>query len=181
MTDKSIKRQRQVNQTIDWFVESLVQLLERKQYQQITIKGLAERAGLSTRTFYRHFTSIDDVLKIQLDHYNLGLLKTLRDDRPVSFPEMVTIFFEYSEQHKQFLLALYRNQLTYLLLANLRSHMGESLLSQFNLKQRKYVYSFSIGGIGNLLLDWLQNDAKQSPNEMRSIAQAIGQHLIDVM
>nr|MCH9869423.1 TetR/AcrR family transcriptional regulator [Serratia marcescens] len=60
MTEKTIKRTEQVNQTMAMLTEALTKLMVKKPLDQITIAELTEEAGLARRTFYRHVKTIDD-------------------------------------------------------------------------------------------------------------------------
>ena len=68
MTDKPTVRVQQVDQSLEWFQQALAQLLQQLPYAQITVSALATRAGLSRRTFYRHYESIDQVLNQLITH-----------------------------------------------------------------------------------------------------------------
>ena len=42
--------------------EALLLLLEKKEYDFITVKEICEKAGVNRSTFYFHYVSIDDLL-----------------------------------------------------------------------------------------------------------------------
>ena len=42
--------------------EALLLLLEKKEYEFITIKEICEKAGVNRSTFYLHYETIDDLL-----------------------------------------------------------------------------------------------------------------------
>jgi AcrR family transcriptional regulator len=44
-----------------WIMESLIELMNKKTFQEITISELTAHADLGRRTFYRNFTSKEDV------------------------------------------------------------------------------------------------------------------------
>jgi AcrR family transcriptional regulator len=44
------------------FKEALIELIQLKGYQHITVKDIAEQAGLNRTTFYLHFENKDDLL-----------------------------------------------------------------------------------------------------------------------
>ena len=51
------------NRTKLWIINSLLDLLKRKEYASITINMIADNAQLGRRTFYRHFDTKDDAMK----------------------------------------------------------------------------------------------------------------------
>ena len=44
-------------------INSLLELLERKEYHDITIHMIVDHAGLGRRTFYRYFKTKDDAME----------------------------------------------------------------------------------------------------------------------
>lgn len=73
----------------------MAQLLQQVPYQQITVSALATRAGLSRRTFYRHYASIDQLLDELIDVEVTQLFRTIQDAQPQHFQEVVYAYFDY--------------------------------------------------------------------------------------
>lgn len=57
--------------------DALVTLMDEKEYSKIKINELCERAKLGRVTFYRHYDTIDDVLRKKLDDHLLDFKKIL--------------------------------------------------------------------------------------------------------
>lgn len=57
--------------------DALVTLMNEKEYSKIKINELCERAKLGRVTFYRHYDTIDDVLRKKLDDHLLDFKKIL--------------------------------------------------------------------------------------------------------
>lgn len=55
--------------------DALVTLMNEKEYSKIKINELCERAKLGRVTFYRHYDTIDDVLRKKLDDHLLDFKK----------------------------------------------------------------------------------------------------------
>lgn len=51
------------NQTRKRIIESLFELLAKKEYHDITISRIVDKAGLGRRTFYRYFKTKDEVIE----------------------------------------------------------------------------------------------------------------------
>ncbi|HFI0633279.1 TPA: TetR/AcrR family transcriptional regulator [Streptococcus suis] len=51
----------------DYIQEALLQLIQQKEYEKITITDIAKRAGVTRISFYRNFESKDDILKQALE------------------------------------------------------------------------------------------------------------------
>lgn len=55
------KKDRRIEKTQKSIKDALITLLEKKEASQITIKELAEYANINRKTFYMHYSSIDDI------------------------------------------------------------------------------------------------------------------------
>lgn len=64
MSDEKIDRR--VRRTRELLKNALMQLIEEKGYDVVTIQDVADRANVGRTTFYSHYQSKDDLL---LDHY----------------------------------------------------------------------------------------------------------------
>lgn len=61
MEKKSGTKDRRIGKTQKSIRDALVNLLAEKDVSEITIKELAERANINRKTFYMHYTNIDDI------------------------------------------------------------------------------------------------------------------------
>lgn len=52
------------------FNQALIELLNKKDYQFITIKEICKKAGVNRSTFYLHYDNIDDLLYETIDNLN---------------------------------------------------------------------------------------------------------------
>lgn len=175
-----IRRVAQVEQTLDWFSQALIQLMEKYPYQEITISQLSDKAGLSRRTFYRHFNNIDDVFQrlVQLKVDELFLF--MKEHEPKTFDDVVFSYFKYWSLHKNFLTLLKKHQLMHWLLYDLAKNMDKSFLDNYFINNHDYIYSFASGGIWNLLVLWVEKGAIESPMEMKNVAKNISKHMKDI-
>jgi AcrR family transcriptional regulator len=181
VTDKPIVRVQQVDQTHEWFQEALAQLLQQMPYQQITVSALANRAGLSRRTFYRHYVSIDQLLEELLGAEVAQLFKAIQKAHPKHFQEVVYAYFAYWQARLSFLQSLAVNHLLPRLLTVLTQATNDSLLALMFPQTEPYIYAFAAGGIWNLMVAWLQAGAVDAPAVMAQKARLVAKHLVAIM
>lgn len=181
MTDKQTVRVQQVEQTRIWFQDALDQLLQQMPYSQITVTALATRAGLSRRTFYRHYQTVDQVLSQLITFKVVQLFAAISDAQPRHFLELVYAYFEYWQRHVNFLRSLDDNQLFPQLLGALTAATPDSLLARMFPQSEPYIYAFAAGGIWNMLVSWLQAGAHDAPSEMAAKAHLVTKHLVAIM
>lgn len=166
-------------QSKEWFAEALLTLMQEKPFHSITVTEIAEQAQLARRTFYRHFhlpTDILDYLVQKLCEQYIGALLTASD---LSFAKIALIFFKFCETNKDFFLIMHKNNLLLYLLQQFNQYLPEiqtRVRGSNSLLADGYSIYFSAGGFWNLLIKWLEDGAKESPEEMAKIACHIIRH-----
>ena len=181
-------------------MEALLQLMKKKNYTEISVGEIAARAGVHRATFYRHFTSKDDVLRCCLSR----MLKEAKGNRELlrtdfaAFIRPVRCFLSFRKQN-----AFYENKTQMLLLnqAGLSGQLLDVLNDYFRFDAipdivtdgpeeetgtesgagearastniEKYRMAYRIGGIYSCLLLWFSHDMRETPEEMTRIAASI--------
>lgn len=159
--------------------EVLLRLMAQYPYAEITVKHILLEAGISRKTFYRNFSSKDDVLDAYIEAILQSYVETLAENENYSFINMLDTIFDLCEEYKEFLLILREHGLLYLLLVKLnaiiltehykiaqchladqRNHLVDQLLSE-------YIVSFNIGGVWNIIVRWLENGMKDSVDDIK--------------
>lgn len=162
----------------EWLVHSLFSLLKRKKYADITISEIALHADLDRRTFYRHFKSKEDVISYFIEitgrEYETALCKNAAYDNKA----IAEAFFTVCYSQKESLLILNKQNLLYLLLAELNRIFPEyqrkyAMGEELNHPHRDYLLAYHIGGFWNLLLKWLKNGCKETPLDMAEIVNQL--------
>lgn len=178
MTDR--KRERpQKAASREWITSALLTLMEEKPYRQITISELSQRADLARRTFYRHFKSIDDVLYFYLDKINDEYIDFVIKSGPPagSLPHTVLLHFTFWENYKWFLTLLKKNDLLFLLLQRFVLDVKKKMIKRPLSRKEEYIYFFITGGQWQLLIQWVEDGAEFTPQEMAEIGVKIQEHL----
>ncbi|MFC6182030.1 TetR/AcrR family transcriptional regulator [Lactiplantibacillus daowaiensis] len=176
-TVKTHIRTAQINQTKQDFMTALTQLMADKPLVKISVAAVVTRAGYARRTFYRHFTTLDDVLRQRIDELTLLLYGQLSQQHTILFEETVQTFFSFWEPYQDFLKLLAQNNRLYLLEESWRKNLAASQLNELTMAYADYFQQFALGGMFAMLSHWIQQGAKESPQAMVTIATAIRRHL----
>jgi AcrR family transcriptional regulator len=105
-----ISNDKRSKQSVQLIIEALLQSLNRLELNEITIKDLCENARVGRVTFYRHFDTIDDVLRKHCDDRFDLLKQYLKDFYKQSHTEpFLKPFLQYWYQDSQILEILIRN------------------------------------------------------------------------
>lgn len=170
--------------------EALITLLEKKDFDYITVKEICETAGVNRSTFYLHYENATDLLQEttryimdkHFSYYRVG-----RQDLPYTLEnckqsDLLFISREYicpyltfvKENQRIFKVALKHFHVMKFgdVYAKLFQGVFDPLLARFSVppKNRAYVMKFYLSGITAVVMEWLNNDCR---DELDVIADII--------
>lgn len=138
--------------------------MEEKEYKDISITDIVNRAGLSRVTYYRHFNYKEDII---LKYFEITKNR---------FAEQTRIHELESENYEVIILSLFL-----FFKANIKANkclrkagldnellkfLSTEFLDNLPVKLDKYVALFVAGALYNVLINWLDNDCKDSIEEV---------------
>lgn len=168
-------------QTASLMDEALIVLLEKKEYQCITVKDICDKAGVNRSTFYLHYQNIDDLLTETLESYQKALSLEYKEEQ-FKFTESKESFYLFTPDYvKPYLEFLKKNQKLYVLAIDnpklfkcdiqfrtLYAKLFSPIMSRFQIpeKEKKYVIAFFITGIHAMINEWLKGGCEESVDFM---------------
>ena len=162
-TEISVQHQKQVE-------ESLLELMQKMPFEDITVTQLCQAAGVSRRIFYHLFNNKTDALHAMIDHMILE-----SESYHPEIPDQALRFFRYWKEKKHLLDALQDNQMSGLLLERM---VGIVLNEDFDTRRWLRTYDgetgqdilvFNLCGIMGMTFNWYLNGFQKSPEEMAEI------------
>lgn len=172
----------ETNQTRFWIINSLLELLEKKDYSDITINMIADHANLGRRTFYRHFKTKDDAMKYITELLMDQFADTIINNHSSGMEEVAVAYFQFWEQYIDILLLLKKAHVLYFIEDNLAEliinvakkvkHIPKGIpLEKLTKIYEKYNYEFSIklAGFWRATIIWCEENPRKSPEEMAEI------------
>lgn len=172
-TEISVQHQKQVT-------ESLLELMQRIPFEDITVTQLCQAAGVTRRVFYHLFSNKTGALHALIDHKILAIEsygKSLGND--------TLRFFCYWKEQRILLDVLGANGISGLLLERMiNSVLTEDYDLQYLLQKKgwssnsKDVIIFFLSGLVGLLYSWYYNDYAQKPEEMAELVDQMVHPLI---
>ena len=91
-----------VQRTRKLLKDAFRELFVRQDFEKITIRGLCEKAMVNRRTFYLHYSSLEDILEEILGEYTKDYYEHIKSYDPIEdVDELVRIYFTYSEEHSE--------------------------------------------------------------------------------
>lgn len=152
--------------------EALIFLMERKDYTEITVAEIADKADRVRRTFYSHFSSKEEVLAVYIDHIIEEHIQSYLELADHSQLTIAEIYFKLWAKHLDFVLLLKNNNLL-ILLKGFEKYIAEldKAFAAFNclgLSQQaaEYAPKFYAGALWSTLDKWIEKGMKESPAEL---------------
>ncbi len=161
-----MKNDRRSKRTRAWLLETLLELIEEKSWDEISITELTERADIARQTFYRNYNSKDDILLSRMDEilneYLHKVKKSLETkDDPYWDYEVKQLIYIW-QQNEALFKALQKAGLAFQVLEKLSDffsifHMQIQNLKELDEKHQYLVY-YLAGGFYMVLHKWFKND-----------------------
>ncbi|WP_367295006.1 TetR/AcrR family transcriptional regulator [Levilactobacillus yonginensis] len=174
-------QERLAQQSKEWLVAALFDLLSEQPYDTITVTQIAEQAQLSRRTFYRAFRDKDDLLDYYDREVGQRYLVALQQIAPqqLRFKDVLTYFFEFWWQERERIRVLIAQGLFSRMLAKI-TPMASEIYRVFpapwhidgSPTETDYIMSFATGGFWNVLNRWLVQDKPESPAKIAALLMA---------
>ena len=162
---QTIKQDRRSKRTRAWLLETLLELLENKDYSAISITELTEKADIARQTFYRNYSSMDDILVYEmdaiLDEYLEKVEKNLDKKKDTNWDYEVRQLVYVWQKNEALFRALQKAGLQFQVLEKLSEmfyhfHMKAQHLHELDDKQQYLVY-YLAGEVFMVLNKWFDN------------------------
>ena len=162
--------------------EAFLTLLEKKDFDYITVKEICEVAGVNRSTFYLHYETMADLLSESVSHMNEQFLAYMKrdsqtfvtklrdcplDELYLITPEYLTPYLGYIEQHKRLVRTATENAAVLGMdksYDRMFCHVFTPILDRYGIPQqdRRYIMAFYIQGLMAIISEWLKNDCADS-------------------
>lgn len=160
--------------------QALIELLNKKDYEFITIKEICKKAGVNRSTFYLHYDNVNDLLCETIENTNKKFLASFtqsdinfaknitskdKDDLILVTPEYLlpylnyikqnNIVYQVSAKHPNLMQSVKKYDL-------LKENILFPIFRKFHIKenQQKYVSAYYINGVYAIIDEWIKGDCK---------------------
>ena len=178
-------KDRRVQKTHQHLHEALMALILEKNYDEITVQDILDRANVGRSTFYCHFSDKDELFYksfVEFENHlmdQVGRTAPTRQLDPVKAFNFSLAFFIHASQYKEVFLAIMGNQSGLYLQRNSRQLIHKivrkELLAQApGQRENKALepkVQFYAGAFYNILLWWIESKSTLSPQEIDKVFQ----------
>ena len=157
---------------------ALYSLLLRKSYEEISVKEICERAGVSRMSFYRYYNKKDDIFVDYCDARFEEFYEGIKSQKGLSFKDLTLEMFRFIKKYSRQLSVLQTAHREFMLLDQLNSYARYMIMnfqSEYLQEQKNNpVFAhFVAGGLYNVLKYWIKSGMHATPEEMNDMLYQI--------
>ncbi len=165
-----VKQDKRSKRTRAWLLATLLELIEEKDYSEISITELTEKADIARQTFYRNYSTKDDILLSKMDEILDGYLNKVQENLEAKndpyWDFEVTQLVYVMQGNEALFKALQKAGLAFQALEKLselfsKVHMKAQNLQELDEKHQYLVY-YLAGGVFMVLNKWFENEMTSS-------------------
>lgn len=157
--------------------DSLKRMMDKKPLSKITVTDLARECGINRHTFYYHFNDIYDLVQWIFLSETGSALDQIKSEEE-SWKQGMKWLFDYALADKKFVMGVFRSassehlsrfviqQIYTLILGVVERESQDIRISE---EKKVFVAKFYTHGIGGIILDWIEKDMQQDPDEIIEI------------
>ncbi len=166
--------------------EALLQLLEKKEYEFITVTDVCKKAGVSRSAFYLHYESVDDLLSETIEYINSKFTASFKpEDTKISLdddkknlifiqPKYLTPYLSFiKENQKIFILGIKRPGIMRSdeMINSWMKGIFSPIMDSFNIekKYQPYIWKFYCAGLVAIINSWIKGGCKESIEDILDI------------
>ena len=154
--------------------KALIKLMGKYPYHEITVTQIVMETDLVRKTFYRNFTSKNDVLDAIINNAIIEYTDAIIE----SDEDPLTVIFSFCDKNRKLLNLLHKNNMLYLLLLKLNETLPK--ISEATDKEKNpfaklmtglepdYLIAFNVGAVWNVIFKWVDRGMTDSPEKIRT-------------
>lgn len=176
-------REMKVAKTKELLRNTLVDLIEEKGFDAISVRDITFIAGLNRGTFYLHYKDKYDLMEKNQTEVLNGLQEKLQDLKPneideyyskdMVYPPVIQLF-TYLMENKRFIKVLISSKGDPAFPKKMKKNIKESFYEKLNIIKNQYIIdipheyitAFISSAFFGLIEEWLEKDESDSPEEM---------------
>lgn len=165
--------------------EALLRLLEKKDFEYITVGEICREAGVNRSTFYLHYENTVDLLREATSHVIDGFLSYFSEHRghapDPTVADLEDIIFVKTDYLLPYLTYIRENRRVFRTTLHHLDMMGfdgvyqrmlqrffDPILARFHIPEadRPYMMKFYLTGVTAIAMEWLDDDCRLSAEEV---------------
>lgn len=169
--------------------EALLLLLDKKEYEFITVKEICQKAGVNRSTFYLHYEGVDDLFRETVEMINERFFEAFNGEKIdvqgsstadcfLITPEFLTPYLNFILQNKRVFRLLYTKPKLFgseNTFNRMYAELFAPILRKFGTSEQNmpYVFGYYAGGITSVVKCWTENDCDKPVDELIALITAL--------
>lgn len=167
------KKDKRIQKTEQQLKKALSSLAKEKSIKEISVSELSKEAKISRATFYLHYRDPHDMIEQWSNDLLNQLLGIIESSEKMETKKLFQSVFVCIKDNREIatLILHAANPLNFLKQIDIlvRNLTKETFVKKFHLTdtvQSDYLLTFVIGGSAGIIMEWIQNDMKESTTKM---------------
>lgn len=154
--------------------EALIQLLEKKDFDYITVKELCSKAGVNRSTFYLHYDNLNDLLEETITYINNKFNESFKmdfidksviknkpiDDLMFITPKYLIPYLNFIKDNKKTFMTVQNNSNLFKsseIFQAMYKEIFEPILDKYNVDKEEqiYVFEYFFRGVLGVIMKWI--------------------------
>lgn len=161
-----MQEDRRIRKTKKAIKDTLIELLKQNPINKISVTELTQKADISRKTFYLHYSSVFDA-KNDIDNDIIGILHSILDTLPKELRENdIMSFFnlvnEKAQCHKELITYFLNDSKSSALYSCVKSTLKDAIIVRLSNNENnihnEYIVEFVVSGILNSFMEWNSNE-----------------------
>lgn len=177
----SAKIDRRVKYTKMVLKNSLIEILDEKPIEKVTVKEICDRADINRGTFYSHYSDQYDLYNNVIDELLAGIFERMgnfidEDLSPEDIHESITSVYDYIKENYKLVKILLNGRIEYNIEKRIRDVVKKIYLDKISSVDPELVntaYSFVASGILGLIKYWINSGMRNSSSEMADFSRTL--------
>ena len=154
---------------------ALLSLMETREFEKITITELVRKAGVSRQSFYRNYTTKEDIIFEIEDELMTVFSESLKETKyEGNMKQWFHDFFSFMKENRFMVSVLHKANLSEVLLAKFSRIVEKQ--TQENSADIHYYITGVMGGLRAIAMEWFLNGMQESEDEMSAVCAQLIQN-----
>ncbi len=162
--------------------KALLSLVERKGYEEVSIRELTEEADVGRSTFYAHYTGKEDLLRSGFDNLRRELAEAMEENPGPTPFRFSRAMFEHAARHAETYLAMVGSRGSVIAIGEISRILSELVRRELPAGDgnggmpREVRVQFVVGTLVNLLTWWLERNPELTPADVNAMFRRLVLH-----
>lgn len=170
----AVKNNRRAQMTRLLLRTALIELMQEKPFNEITIKEICEQADLNRTTFYLHYTDQFALLADVENEVYQKTLETLKNVKPAAdAPGMIETFLNYIKSNASLFRILFVDAdsegFRSRFIQNMLNHLRFNIPLSCAAEEEPYLLCFLMQGSVHMIMEWIKRGFDMAPGQLAAL------------